>query len=139
MTLSFSNKIKFATVGALFVPCFAHLTLHTTRHDYIYYMYFVLFLVGGFAGFLIGRMKDRWLKQRLKSKGEHKQSSDHKIVSRQDTNNAPVLYIGNNKSHTVHLPECRTIKKLTSCNKIIFASRQRAINLEYVPCNVCKP
>ena len=139
MVLLFSNKIKFATVGALLVPCFAHLTLHTTRHDYIYYMYFVLFLVGGFAGFLIGRMKDRWLKQRLKSKGEHQQSSDHKIVSCQDTNNDPVLYIGNNKSHTVHLPECRTIKKLTSCNKIIFASRQRAINLEYVPCNVCKP
>jgi hypothetical protein len=102
-------------------------------------MYFVLFLVGGFSGFLTGRMKDRRLKQTPKSKGEQQQTSDHKIVSSQSTNNDSGLYIGNNKSHTVHLPECRTIKKLTSCNKIIFASRQRALNLEYVPCNVCKP
>jgi hypothetical protein len=139
MARSFSNKIKFASAGALLVPSFAHLALYTTKHDYIFYMYFVLFLIGGFSGFLTGRMKDRRLRQKPKSKGEQQQSSDHKIVSRQDTNNAPVLYIGNNKSHTVHLPECRTIKKLTSCNKIIFASRQRAISLAYVPCNVCKP
>jgi hypothetical protein len=139
MAQSFSNKIKFATVGALLVPCFAHLALYTTKHDYIFYMYFVLFLVGGFSGFLTGRMKDRRLKQTPKSKGEQQQTSDHKIVSSQSTNNDSGLYIGNNKSHTVHLPECRTIKKLTSCNKIIFASRQRALNLEYVPCNVCKP
>jgi len=139
MAMSLSNKIKFATVGALLLPCFARLTLHTARLDYIYYIYFVLLLVGGFIGFLMGRMKDGGVRQKLKSKGWHQQSSDHKPVSRQDTNNDPVLYIGNNKSHTVHLPECRTIKKLTSRNKIIFASRQRAISLAYVPCNVCKP
>jgi hypothetical protein len=97
MAQSFSNKIKFATVGALLVPCFAHLALYTTKHDYIFYLYSVLFLVGGFSGFLTGRMKDRRLKQRPKSKGEQQQTSDHKIVTSQDTNNAPVLYIGNNK------------------------------------------
>jgi len=89
-------------------------------------------LVGGFAGFLMGRMKDRWVRQKLKSKGWQQQSSDHKFVNHQDTNTDSALYIGNNNSHTVHLPECRTIKQLTSCNKMIFASRQRAINLEYV-------
>ena len=102
-------------------------------------MYFVLFLIGGFSGFLTGRVKDKRLRQKPKSKGKQQQSSNHKIVSRESTNDDSGLYIGNNKSHTVHLPECRTIKKLTSSNKIIFASKKRAINLEYVPCNVCKP
>jgi len=139
MAQSFTNKIKFASAGALLVPSFAHLASYITKQDYIFYMYFVLFIIGGFSGFLAGQMKDRRLRQKLKSKEEQQQSSDHKIVSRQDTNNGPVLYIGNNKSHTVHLPECRTIKKLASYNKTIFASRQRAISLAYVPCNVCKP
>ena len=139
MAMSLSNKIKFATAGALLVPCFARLTLYTTRHDYIYYIYFVLFLAGGFVGFLMGRMKDRWVRKKLKSKGWQQQSSDRKFANRQDTNTNSALYIGNNNSHTVHLPECRTIKQLTSCNKMIFASRQRAIDLEYVPCSVCKP
>jgi hypothetical protein len=137
--MSLSNKIKFSTVGALLLPCFARLTLHTTRLDYIYYIYPVLLLVGGFIGFLMGRMKDGGVREKLKSNGWQQQSSDHKFVSCQETNTDSALYIGNNNSHTVHLPKCRTIKKLTSRNKIIFTSRQRAISLAYVPCNVCKP
>ena len=55
-------KIKFAIFGALLVPCFGHLALRGTGHEYEHFRYLVPFFVGGLAGFLIGLMKDKWIK-----------------------------------------------------------------------------
>ena len=55
-------KIKFAIFGALLVPCFGHLALRGTGYEYEHFRYLVPFFVGGLAGFLIGLMKDRWIK-----------------------------------------------------------------------------
>jgi len=56
-----SNKIKFAILGAMLVPCFGRLALHGTGHEHDYYRYFIPLFIGGLGGFLIGRMKDKWL------------------------------------------------------------------------------
>ncbi len=64
-----ANKIKFAVLGALLVPCFGRVALHGTGGEYDIYRYLIPFCVGGTAGFLIGRMKDKWiqLKESLES------------------------------------------------------------------------
>ena len=55
-------KMKFAIFGALLVPCFGHLALRGTGYEYEHFRYLVPFFVGGLAGFLIGLMKDKWIK-----------------------------------------------------------------------------
>jgi len=64
-----TNKIKFAVLGALFVTCFGRVALHGTGGEYDICRYLVPFFVGGTAGFLVGRMKDKWiqLKENLES------------------------------------------------------------------------
>ncbi len=54
-------KIKFAILGAVFVPCFGRLALHGTGSEHDLYRYLVPIFVGGLAGYLIGRMKDKWI------------------------------------------------------------------------------
>ena len=135
MAKPFSNKIKFAIAGTLLVPCLARLALPDTGHEYIYYRYIALCFVGGLTGFLIGLMRDRQVRSR--SKGRKLQPSGQKVVHRQDTNAESTLYFGNNKSYTFHLPECHRAKKLR--NRVIFTSRQRAVNIGYVPCKLCNP
>lgn len=62
-------KIKFAVLGALVVPFFHRVALHGTGSEQDIYRYLVPFFVGGTAGFLIGKMKDKWvqLKENLES------------------------------------------------------------------------
>ena len=55
-------KMRFAIFGALLVPCFGHFALRGTGYEYEYFRYLVPFFVGGLAGFLIGLMKDKWIK-----------------------------------------------------------------------------
>jgi len=55
-------KMKFAIFGALLVPCFGHLALRGTGYEYAHFRYLAPFFVGGLAGFLIGLMKDKWIK-----------------------------------------------------------------------------
>ena len=56
-----TNKIKFAVLGAMLVPLFGLVALHGTEGENDIYRYLVPFFVGGTAGFLLGRMKDKWI------------------------------------------------------------------------------
>jgi len=61
-----ANRIAFAILGALIVPCFGRIALNGTGHEHDYYRYIVPFSVGGLGGYLIGLMKDSWLASRAK-------------------------------------------------------------------------
>lgn len=50
-----------------------------------------------------------------------------------------LIYFGNKRSPTLHLPECRWVKKISSENIVMFNSRQEAVGQGFVPCKVCKP
>ena len=54
-----SFKIKYAILGAIIVPCFGRVALHGTGSEYDFYRYLIPFLVGSFAGFFIGYMKEK--------------------------------------------------------------------------------
>ncbi|UCD89793.1 MAG: hypothetical protein JSW04_15610, partial [Desulfobacterales bacterium] len=126
-------KIKFALVGTLLALGIAHLNMHGTGHEYIYHRYLMPCLFGGLTGFLIGLMRDR--RVRLKSKSM--KGSGKKFAHSQDTNTESTLYFGNNNTLTFHLPECHRSKKLR--NRVIFKSRERAVNLGYIPYKLCIP
>ena len=128
-----SNKIIFTTIGAALAPSMAYLAIHYTRHEQIYYGYLMLLIVGGLAGFLLGLMRDR----RTKLTSDPKKGSGQKGAHRRVANTEPSLYFGNSNSLTFHLPECHRAKKLR--NRMIFTSRERAINLGYSPCKLCDP
>jgi len=49
------------------------------------------------------------------------------------------IYFGNKRSPTLHLPECRWVKKMSPENIIVFTSREDAIHQGYNPCKTCKP
>lgn len=50
-----------------------------------------------------------------------------------------VQYVGNKNSKKFHLANCEYAEKMSSRNKVEFTCRQEAIDLEYEPCNACKP
>lgn len=128
-----NNKIKFAVIGAVLAPCMARFVIYSTGHEYIYNRYLLLLLLGGFTGFLIGLMRDR----RVKPRSKPNKRSGQKVAHRKHTNTESTLHFGNNNSLTFHLPECHRAKKLR--NRAIFTSRERAINLGYMPCKLCNP
>jgi hypothetical protein len=49
------------------------------------------------------------------------------------------IYFGNKRSPTIHLPECRWVKKISSQNIVLFNSRQEAVDRGYIPCKICRP
>lgn len=48
-------------------------------------------------------------------------------------------YWGSSKSGKFHRPSCEWGQKISSSNKVVFHSRDQAINSGYVPCQVCSP
>ena len=48
-------------------------------------------------------------------------------------------YIGNSNSHKFHYPTCKSVGKMSEKNKVIFSSRDEAINQGYEPCKNCNP
>ncbi|WP_223166089.1 thermonuclease family protein [Methanobrevibacter millerae] len=48
-------------------------------------------------------------------------------------------YIGNSNSHKFHYPTCSSCSKIAEKNKVVFNSRDDAINQGYVPCKRCNP
>ena len=50
-----------------------------------------------------------------------------------------VKYVGNKNSKKFHFANCEYAEKMSTRNKVEFTSRQEAIDLEYEPCNACKP
>ena len=69
------------------------------------------------------------------------QSSSHS-TSNSDTSSdtsTSGTYIGNSNTMKFHLPTCKWGNKISERNKVIFTSREQAINQGYVPCKVCQP
>lgn len=56
------DRIKYSVCCAILFPVIARINFHNTGLEYDYYRYIAPFLIGGIAGFLIGLMKDRWVK-----------------------------------------------------------------------------
>jgi micrococcal nuclease len=86
---------------------------------------------------MITKAKMFLIRSRSKSKERKQHLSGQKIVHRQDANSESTLYFGNNNSQTLHLPECHIAKKIS--DSVIFISRERAVNLGYIPCKLCNP
>lgn len=49
------------------------------------------------------------------------------------------VYWASSKSNKFHNPGCEWAQKISSKNKVVFNSREEAINSGYVPCSVCNP
>ncbi len=48
-------------------------------------------------------------------------------------------YIGNKNSHVFHNPSCNSAKSMKESNKIVFDSREEAVERGYKPCSRCNP
>jgi micrococcal nuclease len=48
-------------------------------------------------------------------------------------------YIGNKSSFRFHRPDCRYASQMADGNKIIFETREEALDSCYSPCRYCKP
>lgn len=48
-------------------------------------------------------------------------------------------YIGNANSGKFHVASCSSVGKMSEKNKVLFSSRDEAINQGYVPCKRCNP
>jgi PAS domain S-box-containing protein len=59
--MSLSLPAKYSMIGAAIIPVMGRLALHGTGHSGDLYRYTVPLLVGGVAGFLLGRSRQRWL------------------------------------------------------------------------------
>lgn len=60
---------------------------------------------------------------------------------KQDTSkdNSGTTYWGSSKSGKFHKTNCEWAQKIHGNNKVVFHSRDEAINKGYQPCNVCNP
>ncbi|MBW1840893.1 MAG: hypothetical protein JRI75_03765 [Deltaproteobacteria bacterium] len=56
-----------------------------------------------------------------------------------DKKEKKAVYFGNKRSPTLHLPECRWVKKISPKNIIVFNSKAAALNQGHVPCKTCQP
>ncbi len=52
------RALRYLIIGSILVPCFARLNLSGTGHEGELYRYIVPLIVGGLAGFFIGRARD---------------------------------------------------------------------------------
>lgn len=59
--------------------------------------------------------------------------------SSSSSSSSSATYWGSSKSGKFHYPSCEWGQKISSSNKVIFHSRDEAINSGYVPCQVCSP
>lgn len=50
-----------------------------------------------------------------------------------------VVYIGNKNSHVFHLNTCDSVENMKEKNKVIFLTRDEAIEKKYKPCSKCNP
>ncbi|WP_405378681.1 hypothetical protein [Phascolarctobacterium sp.] len=48
-------------------------------------------------------------------------------------------YIGNSNTAKFHDEGCRHANKIKAGNKVVFPSKQEAVNKGYKPCGVCRP
>ena len=70
------DKITFAILGAVIIPCFGRLALHGTGFEFDLYRYLVPLFIGTAAGCLIGIMKDNW-----RTTKSHLVSTNNKLMA----------------------------------------------------------
>lgn len=51
----------------------------------------------------------------------------------------PAGYIGNKNSRVFHLPTCSGVKSMSEKNKVLFDTREEALDGGYTPCSLCNP
>ena len=73
-------------------------------------------------------------KKVTKDKAKKKSTSSSSSSSSSD-----VTYWASSKSGKFHYPSCEWAQKIYGSNKVVFHSREKAINSGYVPCQVCGP
>ena len=76
---------------------------------------------------------------RLKSKWGQYSSRSTLGSTSQSITPREAAYIGNARSHKVHRPDCPWAKKIAPTHRVLFKSRQEAIDRGYVPCRFCRP
>ena len=59
--------------------------------------------------------------------------------SSSSSSSSGATYWASSKSGKFHLPSCEWAQKIYGGNKVVFHSRDEAINSGYVPCQVCGP
>lgn len=59
--------------------------------------------------------------------------------SSSSSSSSGATYWASSKSGKFHRPSCEWGQKIASKNKVVFHSRDQAINSGYVPCQVCSP
>ncbi len=60
-------------------------------------------------------------------------------LSSESTEEAPSEYIGNKNSRVFHRPDCGGVKTMSEKNKVIFTTREEALDKGYSPCKQCNP
>lgn len=66
-------------------------------------------------------------------------STLNSFVSNSSGSGLSRIYIASSNSNKFHEPSCSQAKKIKEDNKIIFSSRDDAINAGYEPCGLCYP
>jgi methylphosphotriester-DNA--protein-cysteine methyltransferase len=61
------------------------------------------------------------------------------ITQRKEWKQQGYKFVGNVKSNKFHRIDCRWAKRCTRNCRIPFKTREQAIEMEFVPCKVCKP
>ena len=66
---------------------------------------------------------------------------DQPVEEPKDTSSSSsgATYVASSKSGKFHYPSCEWGQKISSKNKVVFHSRDEAINSGYSPCQVCGP
>ena len=64
---------------------------------------------------------------------------DSATVRLLSTDETDIIYIGNKNSQVFHQESCSSVKSMSDKNKVIFLTRDEAIEEGYSPCERCKP
>ena len=67
------------------------------------------------------------------------QSQKETSTVQEDTSSSGAVYWASEESDKFHKPSCEWAQKISDYNKIVYHSRQEAINDGRVPCHVCYP
>lgn len=63
----------------------------------------------------------------------------HQLNLQADERLGEIIYVGNVYTHKFHLATCEYAANIGQKNKIIFSTREEAIEAGYTPCRVCDP
>lgn len=73
------------------------------------------------------------------TKDEPKQEETTSSSSSSVGSSSDATYWGSSHSGKFHYPSCEWAQKIRGSNKVVFHSREEAINSGYAPCQVCGP